>query len=398
MMNIKLNSFPKVNYIYFLLVVFSFFILPRIYMGFRLEDFLLFLAGIYFFKKHFFTIIKNNIIKVFLFFLLLSFFLGLYSELIYVSVYGENWIVLLKYVIYFSAIVYGFACGFKGLLDRGIIKYFIIIMMMINMCWCLYQVILGEYRVLFGTGEESSYGIRLIGEAAAFQVGSMLSFLALAMVVSYVEKRKLILLPIIFILVFFIYLSQSRINLISILILVFFILAKLYYRKIFVYIILLLSSFYYLNGNIDFSSFHIENNRFTTQGLYDSYVVRGSEIWADPLRLLSENPFKFYGLGSLRNFNLYTTEMHNYYLKLLFEGGFFYFALFMIFVFCIFNNNDKNLKGYNFQLLLKLYLTTLLMAAFLQDSFASNKAVYPFYFLVGYVMGLSWRGKHEKRF
>ena len=401
MINAKINKFFMADSYYFSLVILSYFIFPRIISGIRLEDLLIAIAGAFYTPFFIKNAINNIKIIIFVVFIFYSLFLSFYSDLIYSSLEGNNWIIYSKYLIYFFTLVYGFVCGYRKLLNNSLLIKLLMVLVLLNFGWCFYQLLSGSNKVLLGTGDEASYGIRFIGEAAAFQVGSMLSFITIFMSIAYSKNRHIYLLLLIFISIYFLYLSESRINLLStiVVVVVLFLLKVNFYKKaiLLFFTLFICLSVYEYNENL--FSVKSDNNRFTSEGILDSYNSRGNDIWADPIEMLNKEPFVFYGLGSLKNYNINTVEMHNYYLKLIFEGGFIYLFIFMAFVtFIIFTKPHNFDKEYDFSLLLKLYLVTLLLSAFLQDSFASNKAVYPFYFLVGYVIATNLRLKHERFF
>ena len=388
-MNNILNKKKSHNLVLFIIII-SFFMLPRLIGGVRLEELITIIYTMFLLPSFIFICIKKRLIPVILYFifLLFSFFLCLYSDILYSNIQGFNWIYFSKYFLFFSFICLGYYSGKFNSFDNKNIQRIIYICLGLNFIWMLYQVVSGKLGSLFGADRAFSYGLALIGEAAAFQVGSLLSLIFFIGLSFFYEKNNLIFKFFGFLFTLFlfysIYLTQSRVNLLAILvglIIYFFIKVKIIYKYI------ILSSFIvgliYVFSILNFSFSKNDNNRFTLDGILTSYDARGSEIWSEPISIISENIFIGHGLGALSSFNENTNEMHNYYFKLLLEGGLFYFIIFILFIISIFflkNNQSKYIFS------MKLYLLCLVLSGFLQDSFSSDKAVIPIFFLLGYFL------------
>jgi hypothetical protein len=380
----------KSHNFFLFIVIFSFFILPRFVGGIRLEEIV---TAVYaFFVLPYFILFcfDRKIIPciIYFIFLIFSFFLSLYSDILYYDIQFFNWIYFSKYFLFFSFICLGYYSGKFDSFNNSAIKTILYICLGLNFLWMLYQIFSGNLGSLLGADKAFSYGLALIGEAAAFQVGSLLAlFFFISLSFSY-EKESLIFKILGFLFVFFlvyaIYLTQSRVSLLGILLgLIIFIYVKtnIFYK----YLIISFSiiTIIWLFSILQISISKSDNNRFTLEGALASYEARGGDIWAEPIGIINENIFIGHGLGALSNFNKNTNEMHNYYLKLLLEGGLFYLIVFVLFLISIFFLKNKQNK---YLISMKLYLFCLLLSGFLQDSFSSNKAVIPLFFLTGYFL------------
>ncbi|MCX0332277.1 O-antigen ligase family protein [Acinetobacter radioresistens] len=318
----------------------------------------------------------------------------LYSDIKYLNLDYFNWIYFFKYLTYFFTIIFGFICGLNNILEKSIVKKVLFICLGINFLWMLLQLATGNYIVLLGANEAASYGIKMVAEGAAFQVGSVLSLIIFTLILLYFKLKnnfyKFLLIALLFLNFYFLFLTESRVNLLGSLVgLILIVIRKINWlsKIIFIFLSLILLNLILVLGGV---KINFENNRFTIAGIWDSYNVRGQEIWAQPLEIISKNIFTGEGLGALTNFNQNTNEMHNYYLKLLFEGGFFYFIIFIIFIiFILFFKKNNLYINFDYILLLKIFTLSLAISAFVQDSFSSNKAVIPMFFLLGYCIAIN---------
>lgn len=369
-------------------VIFSFFILPRFVGGVRLEEIVTAVYALFVLPYFILFCFDRKILPciIYFIFLIFSFFLSLYSDVLYYDIQFFNWIYFSKYFSFFSFICLGYYSRKFDSFNNSAIKIILYICLGLNLLWILYQIFSGNLGSLLGADKAFSYGLALIGEAAAFQVGSLLAlFFFISLSFSY-EKKSLIFKILGFLFVFFlvyaIYLTQSRVSLLGVLLgLIIFIYFKtnMFYK----YLIISFSiiTVMWLFSVLEISISKSDNNRFNIDGVLASYETRGKDIWAEPIRLINDNIFIGHGLGALSNFNKNTNEMHNYYLKLLLEGGFLYLIIFVLFVISVFLlKNNRN----EYFISMKLYLFCLIISGFLQDSFSSNKAVIPLFFLIGY--------------
>ncbi|GEM_PF-6491982 len=379
-----------------IVAIISYFLFPRLIGGIRLEDIIFLLTGILFFIKflNYKLVYKFIVTDIYLFFLFISFFLCLYSDIKYLNLDYFNWIYFFKYLTYFFTIIFGFICGLNNILEKSIVKKVLFICLGINFLWMLLQLATGNYIVLLGANEAASYGIKMVAEGAAFQVGSVLSLIIFTLILLYFKLKnnfyKFLLIALLFLNFYFLFLTESRVNLLGSLVgLILIVIRKINWlsKIIFIFLSLILLNLILVLGGV---KINFENNRFTIAGIWDSYNVRGQEIWAQPLEIISKNIFTGEGLGALTNFNQNTNEMHNYYLKLLFEGGFFYFIIFIIFIiFILFFKKNNLYINFDYILLLKIFTLSLAISAFVQDSFSSNKAVIPMFFLLGYCIAIN---------
>lgn len=393
-----------IHKIVLIVIVISFLVLPRLPGGVRVEDIIIAiycsLIMPWFLRE---KSIDKTIVTYFIF-IIFSFFLSLYSDIIYSNLNYFNWITFFRYLLYFLIIILGYRSASINIFKDKTFNTVFFALVYINIFWMLYQSLTGNYRTLFGSGEAFSYGVNLLGEAAAFQVGSLLSLFIIILVLLIRSKKQYTVTFFIFVsimfLFYFLYLVETRVVIFSTIILVcFLMLSRIRSRAkiLLIFAIPILISFYYINNS--YFTLENDNERLTTSGILNSYLTRSDGIWEQPLESVLENPIKINGLAALNTINSQTTEMHNYYLKILFEGGFFYFILFILFIIYTFklgNKNKNKVLGFNITALLKSYLFVLLMSAFLQDSFSSNKAVYPFFFLVGYVSFLNKKADVKK--
>lgn len=371
-------------------VVFIFFIMPRFSGGVRLEEIIVVLYTIFLLPYFVIFCFKNNILPVVFYFLFLvvSFILCLYSDVIYIDIGYFNWIYFFKYFLFFSCMCFGFYSGKYESFNNKYIKKVIYISLGLNFIWIIYQIISGNFGSLFGADKAFSYGLAMIGEAAAFQVGSILSLIFFLGLVFFYERKNNFLNFIGFIFILFIlyliFLTQSRVSLVSVLIGIFiyfvFRVSLLYkYLAISISLIVVIYLFNLIIKTIQ----GVDNNRFTYEGVMASYQARGNEIWLEPLDIVMQNIFTGHGLGALSSLNKDTNEMHNYYLKLALEGGVLYLVVFVLFILSVLVLKSKYNK---YIIAMKLYLLGLIVSGFLQDSFSSNKAVIPLFFILGYFL------------
>lgn len=385
MKNIIKNK-KDILFIIFIICTISFFVLPRFFAGLRLEELICVISTLFFLPYFIVLVFKYKVFPclIYIAFLVFSFILSLFSDVLYSDLNLFNWIYFFKYFIYLSFLFLGFYCAKYKILEKRSSEKVIFFCISINIIWIIYQIGSSNFGSLLASKDISFYGIALIGEAAAFQVGSILSLIVFLMIIYFNTSKNIFFKTAIslccFLSIYAVYLSQSRVNLLGVLIgsaiLVFYYINNKW--RLFYSGFLFLCLFYFLF--LKSISFNSENNRLTLDGILTSYQVRGMEIWNQPVDIIFNNIFYPNGLGALSHYNKNTNEMHNFYLKLWFEGGLFYLFLFLFFIFSIFILKNK----YKSVILLKSYLFSLCISGFFQDSFSSNKAVIPLFFILGF--------------
>jgi len=380
----------NIHNFFLFIAIFSFFILPRFVANIRLEEIVTVIYAFFVLPYFILFCFDRKIIPciIYFIFLIFSFFLSLYSDVLYYDIQFFNWIYFSKYFLFFSFICLGYFSGKFNSFNNTTIKTTLYICLGLNFLWIFYQIVSGNLGSLLGADKAFSYGLALIGEAAAFQVGSLLSLFFFISLSYFYEKESLSFKVLGFLLGLFlayaVYLTQSRVSLLGILlgfIIYIYVRTNIFYKYLIISFSVIASMWLFSIVKISISK--SDNNRFTLEGVLASYEARGGDIWAEPIGIINENIFIGHGLGALSHFNKNTNEMHNYYLKLLLEGGIFYLIVFILFLISIIFLKNKQNKYF---ISMKLYLFCLLLSGFLQDSFSSNKAVIPLFFLIGYFL------------
>ncbi len=382
-----------------MLLVISYFLGPRLFSGVRIDDLLLLLYLLPFLLK--INLFKfNNPLGAYLIFLLMSLLLLVYGLLNGV----ESEIGIIFFVKYLTYSLAGFASYHYARLypcDNDVLVKLILLMIGLNTVWLI--VAEGDTTFWKVGGDVNSYGVKLIGEAAALQVGMMLVFSSIFILLVSKNKnflKKSLYLLWFFILSYFTYESQSRVSLLGLL------LSSL------MIIIYFFRSYYYLNvsillGALIVGGVYIEelqellefsSNRFTLSGLQSGFWVRIDYIWGDVLNSIEQHTLLGTGVGSLELINSDTVEVHNYYLKLLLEGGVVYLLLFVFFIissilfFCV---SSKGSVKPELRVASLCILLCLITSSFVQDSFASTKVILPFFMVLGFALGTRDNLKNE---
>lgn len=398
----------KIIYFLFIFYIISFLLTPRLFSGVRLDDFIILFSYIIFVFswKEIYNLPINNPIFGYFLFLFYSLSLSFYASTKFYIEPIDNWVVLGKYITYLGSMILSYLFSYYHSDKIRFVIRLVIFCLILNSIWGFFQAVNGNYKLFWGVDEASSYGIKLIGEGAAFQVGSIIAY-AICFILVFIKNKSLLKKFILWFWVAFLfymlYLTESRISILTItLITITFLFSGSWIKKVLSVQIMFVLGIYiynYLNFNIILMNI---SDRMTIEGIMASFLVRANEIWGQALLGFLDNILFGQGLGTLSAIEQ-TSEAHNYFLKILYEGGIIYFSIFIYFLITIIpymKNNilkkifkDQN-ERLNILFIIRGMFFIIFIAAFVQDAFASSKVIIPFLLLVGYICGRQVRVKN----